>query len=355
MKYNRALIFCPKRYSIASVFKNTLGLISEEVDLLDVSEAISPFAIRMQAQTFRFPYKIRNRFDTNFFSKMNKIILEKYNATKPDLVFIYNSEYLLPETCEKLKKRSKLIFFMGDSPFYTPANNNYLSLLQYADLILAPDSFWLHQLNLMGISKTSFFVPSIDSGSYYFVDNDKIEKSIEETEVLYAGSSYVNSWGYKKAMLMDQFSDINFKLYGTSTWRRWFNYFPDLEKNFIQSNYIETQRLNKMFNKAKLIPVDGNPGLINGMHIRVLEVLGSGTLPLIEFKKDFQEIIFKDFGSEIPVFQNYKNAKDMAQYYLKNDKERKDLASKMKIFISDKYSLQNNAALIAGKLTEFQK
>lgn len=355
MKYKKSLVLCPKRYSIASVFKNTLELISDEVHLLDVSETISSFSMRMQAQAFRFPYKIRSRYDNIFFKKINETIIETYNLNKPDLVFVYNSEYLLPETCELIKKGSKLMFFMGDSPFYTPLNNNYLRLLQYADLILAPDSFWLHQLNMLGISPTCFFIPSIDSGSYYSLEKDAIEKDIKETEVLYVGSSYVNSWGYKKALLMSQFTDLNFELYGTSTWRRWFEYFPALEKNFRQSNYIETKTLNKMFNKAKIIPVDGNPGLIYGSHIRLLEVLGSGALPLIEFKKDFEELIFKGFDSKLPILHNYTNAKEMVQYYLKNENERKDLASSMKAFINSKYSLPNNADLIISKLAEFKK
>lgn len=354
LPYHKTLLLCPAKYSLFNSFAATLKNISDEVIGFDVRTKISSGQIKLNAQIFRFPNKIRTKFEIGFLKKINKLILDEYSRLKPDLVFIYNSEYLLPETCELIKKESKLVFFMGDSPFYTPANNHYLSLLKYADLVLSPDSFWIKQLNMLGIYKTCFFIPSIDSSSYFTIEKGDIENDIKETDVLYVGNSYVNSWGYKKAELMNQFADFNFELYGASTWKRWFKHFPALEKKFTQCDYIETKKLNKMFNKAKLIPVDGNPGIINGLHIRTLEALGSGSLPLIEYREDVDGIIFKEFGKDLPLIQNYAKVKEVVQYYLKNEAERKDLALKMKAFIGEKYSPKNNADLIVRQLNAFK-
>ena len=55
---------------------------------------------------------------------------------------------------------------MGDSPFYTPQNNYYLTCLSHADLILSPDSFWNQQLNTIGLNRTMYFIPGPDRRSY---------------------------------------------------------------------------------------------------------------------------------------------------------------------------------------------
>jgi hypothetical protein len=349
-EFKKTLLLCPKKYSLFNSFTNTLELISDEVIGFDVRTEISSKQLRIDSQMFRFPNKIRAKWEYYFLNKINQLIIDEFRKVKPDLVFIYNSEYLLPETCEQIKKNAQLIFFMGDSPFYTPVNNYYLTLLQSADLVLAPDSFWIEQLNTLGISRTSFFISPIDSTSYFSIDKNEIEKDIPEKDILYIGMCYVNSWGYKKALLMNQFKEHDLKIFGNSAWKRWFNYFPGLESKFVLSNYIETSVLNKMMNKAKLIPVDGNPAIINGIHLRAFEALGAGALPLIEYRKDVAELIFKDFGKELPIIRDYSKASEVASYYLRNETERKDLAVKMKEFVNSKYNFQNNADLISQKL-----
>ncbi len=346
--YSKSLLLCPQRYSLFNSFTQMLRVISDDVVGLDIRTRISPKELKMNSQIFRLPHALRAKWEFRFLKKANKIILDEFEKQQPDLVFIYNSEFLLPETCQSIKKKAKLIFFLGDSPFYTPTNNYYLSLLQHADLILSPDTFWLEQLNMTGIMKTCFFLPSIDHSSYFQLKAEQIGKEIHETDILYVGNSYLDSWGYKKALLMNNFVDFNFELYGSSGWERWFKYFPDLKKKYTYCDHIQTEKLNKMFNKARIIPVDGNPGIINGIHIRVMEALGSGALPLIEYRKDVENIIFKGFGSELPLIRNYSKAEDAARYYLNNEIERKDLHLKMKDFISKKYSPENNAEVICN-------
>jgi len=353
--FTKSLLLCPQKYSLFNSLSETLKGISAEVVGLDVRTKMTAGDMKINTQIFRLPHAVRSKWEIRFLKKTNKIILNEFEKQKPDLVFVYNSEFLLPETCELIKKKAKLIFFLGDSPFYTPTNNYFLSLLKHADLVLSPDSFWIEQLNMTGIMKTCFFLPSIDSSTYFKLGSDSIEKEIHETDVLYAGNSYLDSWGYKKALLMNNFVSFNFELYGSSGWKRWFKYFPELEKKYTSCDFLPSVKLNKMFNKAKIIPVDGNPGIINGIHARAMEALGSGALPLIEYRKDVDNIIFNGFGSDLPFIHNYLKAKDVAQYYLTNDSERKDLQNNMKEFVSKKYSFENNAKLILERLEDSNK
>src|ERR1043165_2248822 len=73
--------------------------------------------------------------------------------------------------------------------------------------------------------------------------------------------------------------------------------------------------LNIFMNCSKIVPVDANPGIINGVHIRAFDCLASGTLPLVEYRKDLDSI-FK--GIDVPFIKNYNDIKDLCNEFLNN-------------------------------------
>lgn len=315
----------------------------------DVKLALGRKRILFNTQVRRLSYRLRSLWDRYFLRLANDLILEEVYRIKPDLVLVYNSEYLLPEVCSQIKKASRLIFFLGDSPFYTPLNDYYLACLKYADLILVPDTFWMSQLNAIGLEKTLYFVPGFDGKSYFRIDAGRFNDE-PETEVLYVGSSYKNSWGYKKAMLMSRFTHRNLRIYGNEAWERWFGFFPELQPAFSRSPFIPADRLNRMFNRAGIIPVDGNPSILNGTHLRLLEALAAGALPLIEYRKDVVDEIFAGAGLELPLIHNYNEAGRIADYWLADEAMRNQTVTAMSTHIAIKYSASVNAERIKEKL-----
>lgn len=348
--FQRVLLLCAEKYSLFHSFMELLDEMAQETKGFDIRHRLKATDLRINSQMFRFPFRVRDSWEKHLLGKANEILLGEIRDYRPDLVLVYNSEFLLPETCKEIKKNARLIFFMGDSPFYTPLNNYYLACLSHADLILSPDSFWNQQLNTMGLNRTLFFVPGIDPRSYFPLREPRELAGIEERDVLYVGTSYVNSWGYKKALLMSQFTKFNFRLYGNSMWRRWFRFFPELEEKFIESDFIPTAVLNKMFNQAKLIPVDGNPGILNGYHLRFFEALGAGGLPLVEYRKDVAGLVLKGCRATLPLIKNYRQAGELANYFLKNESERKELVRELKKFILSRYNAKSNSEMILAAL-----
>jgi len=348
-KLERILLLCAERYSLYNSLTSILELMSEDVKGYDVRNSLGPFSLKVQSQSFRFPYKIRNTLEKNLLRKANGGLLNEIRTYKPDVVFVYNSEYLVPETCAEIKKAAKLIFFMGDSPFFTPLNPYYLPCLNYADLILCPDTFWISQLNMLGIRQTAYFLPGIDTGSYYPLDDAPADKSISSNDLIYSGSCYNNSWGYKKALLMSRFAGMNFRIYGNKSWKRWFEFFPELSSHFIESDYIPTERLNRMFNRARIMPVDGNPAILHGFHLRLFEALGSAVLPLTEYRQDIENIVFEECATKPPLIRDYSDARQLAEYYLGDEAGRKSTITSLREFVLQKYSPQENARRL-GKL-----
>ena len=120
-----------------------------------------------------------------------------------------------------------------------------------------------------------------------------MDKENMKSDILYVGMSYNDSWGYKKARFLNYFVNNKLTIYGNKAWKRWFKFYPALEKYFIENNgLIPIRELNMMYNCSKIIPVDGNPGIFNGIHERILETLSAGVLPLMEWNGDM-DFIFK--------------------------------------------------------------
>ncbi|MBE0674214.1 MAG: glycosyltransferase family 1 protein [Bacteroidales bacterium] len=351
-RFDRALLLCPEKYSFSNSFKEILAILAGEVRSYDLGTEISNTDLKINSQIFRLPYIARKRWESYFQEKANRMLISVIASFEPDIILVYNSSFLLPETCALMRKRASLVFFMGDSPFYTPQNNYYLACLPHADLILSPDSLWSQQLNTIGLSRTMYFLPGPDSNSYFKIENPVWSAEDIETEILYVGSSYLNSWGYKKALLMSRFTEFKFIIYGNSAWKRWFSFFPGLELVYRESGFITQEKINRMFNKTRLIPVDGNPGILNGVHLRLFEALSAGALPLIEYRNDLDNLLFRDFRGELPLIRDYSKAADLASHYLRNEAERSALVASMNDYLAREYSAAANAERLAEALNK---
>jgi len=345
----KSLILCPGRVSVVKLLSAVLSRFSGEVRTYDVKSALGSNRLFVNTQMRRMSYGVRSRWDRYFLRQANDLIMSEIEAYSPDLVLVYNSEYLVPEVCARIRKKAKLVFFISDSPFYTPQNDYYLACLSHADLILVPDTFWLAQLNTVGLDRTLYFIPGIEEDIYHKLAPG-VAQGEEETDILYVGTSYKNSWGYRKAMLMSRFTDFRLRVYGNDAWERWFQFFPELEGAFRLAGFIPSERLNMMFNRTKLIPVDGNPSILNGAHLRLMEALAAGTLPLIEYRKDVEDEIFRDSGIDLPLIRSYNEAREVASEWLENDRHRIETAEAMRNFVLEKYSAENNAGRLKERL-----
>jgi len=150
---------------------------------------------------------------------------------------------------------------------------------------------------------------------------------------------YNDSWGYKKACFLNWFTGHDLKIFGNKAWKRWFLFFPKLEDYFTESSYVPYQKLNIMYNAAKIVPVDGNPAIFNGIHLRVFESLSSGALPVMEWNADMN-FVFKDV-TDLPAVKDYRAIPEILRFFLENDKARKRTVLEMKQTYSREYNIDS--------------
>jgi spore maturation protein CgeB len=331
----KILLLSPSSYSIDKTIKLGFSRLGHQVVHFNYRNKIPEWKEKINTQIYRLPLKFRNIWEKKYFTSINDLFIREFEIQKPDIVFIYNNEMLLPDTLNYFRSKSKIIFFLGDNPFYTPTSKFNLTILFYANLIISPDSFWVKQLEALGIGNCIHEVFGFNDELNFKIDRTEEGQTKFGSEVLFIGNNYVDSWGYKRTLFLNQFKDFNLKIYGTKNWIRWFEFFPELRKKFILLQKPFTfDEVNILSNYAKVYPVEANPGLINGLHIRIFDCIGSGVLPLVEYRRD-AEIIFKDI--EIPVIKNYSEAASIAKKYMGNDKLRETTIEKLRTFVLENY------------------
>lgn len=340
----KVLLFVPERYSLFGSFVKIFESLGADIYPVDYQKTVEKWEQKFNVQVFRLPDKWRSRWEARYMTKINKYYVNRFNEVQPDLVFIYNNEMLLPETLELFKRKSKIAFFLGDHPLYTSLNRYYLSLLYHADAIFSPDTFWVKQLRKMGLKNLYFFCAGIPHDQY-FEKQSSLKLQELQSEVLYIGMCYTDNWGYKKARFLNHFTHFDLQIHGNRHWQRWFPFFPELRKRFrLKDRFYSTELMNDLFNATKLIPVDGNPGLINGLHIRTFEALGAGALPVLEWQDDLYEVF--PMGSDLPAARSYDEIAEIVRFYLSDEEARKEKVNWMRQKVEQNYSVEKNAALI---------
>ncbi|HMQ63676.1 MAG TPA: glycosyltransferase [Flavilitoribacter sp.] len=341
----KVLLLVPKRYGFHQSFRETFESLGGEIHTIDYSHLVRGWQSKVNTQMFRFPDKLRLRWESYFYNRVNQFYLQEYNRIKPDIVFIYNNELLLPETLAHFKRHSKIGFFLGDCPYYTPTSRHFLPILYYADAIYTYDTFWIEQLTKVGLKNMHYLYPHTPAGDFYEKELPEATYQELKSEVLYVGMCYKTSWGFKKAKFLSCFTDFDLQIHGDDSWPKWFSYFPELEKRYYpRSGHITVERLNDMYNATKIAPVDANPGLLNALHWRWVEALGAGALPVMEWQQNVAEI----FGdADVPAIKCFDEAREVTAFYLNNEDKRQEMVRYMQKIVAERHSVEGNAAFIA--------
>lgn len=337
-------------YSLIGFFQKGFESLGYEVNVINVDNFLPKKFHRLHSAVIpRLTYKIRDKWESYYLSKAFQGYRQAIDREEPDIVLVYNDQLLNKEGAEYISTRAELFFFLGDNPFFLTKRAHFFDALYYANHIFSPDSNWCEQLERVGIENCSFLYTGFNEDIYYPVEPTEEQRKRFEGELCYVGRSYKEIWGKKRAAFLNSFTKYDFKFWGPENWRRFFNDFPDLEKAYRKpTTYLTDADINAMASCNKIYPIDANPGLINGLHIRIAENIGSQILPVVEYRKDMDRV----FNSvKIPVIKNYKKADDIIQYYLKNDNERIELAAALRKLLLDDYNPKISAEKMIEKIT----
>lgn len=323
----KALVLSMKRYSLTNLIKDGLEQNLVKVKVVDFNEMLPALYNLAYNKSTGFPNNKTRRFRQWYYNQINKTYLKIFELEKPDLVVIYNNQFVNYETISYISRKAKIFFYLGDNPLYSNTFDDNLAILTKSNFTLVPDTHWLFELHSIGMPNLMHDFIGYSENIFYKTNNiNQLLKEKYQSNLLFIGRSYPDAAGYKRALFCNSIAKNGLKLFGPDSWRKWFYYFPELQTNFhLQNGRISDEELNLAFNCTKICPIDQNPGLINGIHIRAFETIGSGTLPVMEWRKDI-DIVFKD---KLPHFKSYSEANEIIEYYLHNDSVRNNKVNEL--------------------------
>jgi hypothetical protein len=306
-----------------------------DVKLVDYNEFNSNFRNRFYETSILIPRKFRTIIEKDFLSVIQKKYLEIVQNEKPNLVLIYNDQMVEASTVREIKRFAKVAVYLADSPFFLQRREHILPMLHEADHIFVPDSFWIQQLNTIGLENTSYLLGGYSNEDEKEISISEDEKKKYTSDLFYLGSTYRDTWGYKRALFLSKFVNADIKIYGPRNWEYWFTYFPDLKEKMILGDRLDPLTVQKMMKCCKLYPVDSNPGIINGLHVRIFDSIAAGLLPLVEYKTD---LLTAFPGFEIPVIHNYNDIPEIVKHILSDDNKRICLVKSLQDYIREEYN-----------------
>lgn len=331
----KALLFVPKIYSIAEMLKCGFKENGCEAKIVDILDIMPRILNNIYVKTAGLPDKIVGKWKRNYYSKLNNNYILEYKKYEPDIVLIYNNQFVYPDTLKFFKRNSKIAFFLGDNPLFSATFKYNLEILKYSDYTICPDSYWRDQLISIGVDSAVLDYIGYDRKIFYKVE--KVPNAVFEkfkSDALFIGNGYNGARGYKRSAFYNAISIDSFKLFGNSVWLKTIDDFPELKKHFyLLLNRISNEELNYAINSTKVFPVEQNSGIINGIHMRIFESIGSGVLPIAEWRIDLDNI----FGPNLPVIKKYSSINDIIKYYIKNENERIETTKYLQKIVENDY------------------
>jgi hypothetical protein len=338
----RVLLLFPGINTFAQSFTYGFRQNNCEVLYYDVGREINSWQSRIHNHVTKLPFSLRTKWYNYFVNRMNEKQMEQFRNFQPQLVVVYNGMFLYPETVRAMQKTARVCFFLGDSPFFTSQNDYYLPSLMEVDYILSPDSYWEKQLRGLGCKNVLYFLIGSNPEVNYKKQVTSNEKAQWGSDLVFAGITYLTSVGFKRALFLHQFTDLDIKIYTSTNFQRWYRYFPDLEKRVVHpEKRLSDDELNTIINCCKIYPVDANPGILNGVHLRIFDCIAGGILPLAEYRKDVKTV----FGpAGLPIIEQYGKGADLARYYLQHEDERVEIIDNLRQFTEEYYTPQKAIA-----------
>ncbi|MEO6694373.1 MAG: glycosyltransferase [Ignavibacteria bacterium] len=310
----------------------------KNVNYININTLYSGNWKKLSIYSHRFPRKYDNSVQRKYLATVNDELIKKYKEDKPSFVFIYNDCKVLPETVEYFKKcGAKIINFLGDDPNYLfSGKKTFLLTVMHADIVIVPDTGWIRGLRLLGVKNIIYSPVGTDTEVFFKTEPSRGHIKKFGADILFVGTGYyLNSWGIKRASVLNELCGMNFKLFGDGQWNEVLPYFPGLMTNFIPET-LSAENVNIACSCAKLYPVVVNAGVVNGVSTRVFDCIASEIFVLSEYKKDTDRLFP---GGEIVSYHSKRELKDKAEYFLKNENEMRDHTEKALAILKQKYTL----------------
>jgi hypothetical protein len=132
----KVLLLVPRRYGFHHTFKELFTYMGAEIQTIDYHHLVKGWQEKVNTQMYRLPDKWRLKWESYYFQRINNRSTTALSPISCSFITVAHD----PDTIEHFKRVGQKLLFLGDCPYYTPANRHF-PILFHADAIYTYDSF----------------------------------------------------------------------------------------------------------------------------------------------------------------------------------------------------------------------
>jgi glycosyltransferase involved in cell wall biosynthesis len=263
----------------------------------------------------RIPPEIRFYIIKYGRKKVDKEILKKAIAIKPDFILVFKAKYMLTATLDKLRAIAPLI------NWYPETMNNWgtiKGIVKHYDYFFTYDRYVMDLLKDQG-NKNVYYLPwgaDLDKNAVYPTLTDY------KYNITFVGSFNKELYPEREVFL-NSIKELGLNVWGNKAWLG-----TGLKDHYNGTFTPDPQKINELYRSSKIVVhSDLITSIVAGTGItnRPFDVTASGSMLLAhDDRKELFEF-FKD-GEEFVSFHDENDLREKAEYYLNNEDKRKRIA-----------------------------
>jgi spore maturation protein CgeB len=257
-------------------------------------------------------------------------------------VVILTYDFLWPSEVKELKRLTTAAVTMWFPDAITNFKRAFFMNAPY-DGLFFKDPFILHRMQGI-LASPIYYLPECFNPTKHLKDNESKRDSSEfECDIAIAGGMH----SYRVAFFK-HLTDYNVKIWGARE-PLWLDSGPVAK--MYQGRPVYNHEKATAFLAAKIVFNNLNYGEIWGINVRAFEIAGIGAFQMIDWRPGIEQLF--DVGKELVCFQSIADLKQMIDYWLPRDEERREiaLAGKVRALAEHTYKLRLNLLLdtLSGK------
>jgi spore maturation protein CgeB len=277
---------------------------------LDHSSRLEEFTLTLKNKISLLKKAVINSTNSKFVSLCQ--------AYKPELILMDAGEYILPESLNKVKLRTKtkIVNWLLDDPFRQDWKNIIDSAAIY-DCIFVFDPFYIERLKGNKGICVKYLACACDPDIHRTYQ-------LEETEIsrLKSGLCFIGSLTQSRIRLLTELDDFDLGIW--TYWKKAIKQSPLLYKNYRGIAWGEDA--SKILNCCQIALNFHHEQSVYGLNMKTFEIAGCGAFQLVDNKRELGNIF--ELGKEMICYENIKQLKDLIEYFLKNQKESREIAER---------------------------
>lgn len=202
------------------------------------------------------------------------------------------------------------------------------------------DRHYVAELKNLGFKNTYFMPIAANTKRYH-----KMPENLRATSPFACDVSFVGSWSPKRDLVLRHLAGFDFAIYGYD----WERSSAGLQGKF-RGPAHNMSELPFLYNFSKVsVNVTMEQG-VTSLNMRVFDVMACEGFLISDYKSDFEELF--DMDKEIVCYRGADELPGLVDYYLKNEKERKDKARAARRRVLREHNYKKRAKFILDTLKE---